>query len=235
MLSKLRQSNSGERAMRHICQLSIVALLLGFLSFQPAPAKAVVIEAGRIETSGSTATVDLIYFTLSDPGDSVFAMSPFCGSCDVLTTERSGIVLYRADASGGVGTFVEADSGDAATVSSSISRLVADSDDLPIGDYVLAVSWYELMNAELGPIQVDANVNIAFDYEVGFSGGAATNAIVTCKASGNLDGTFTLDVRVTGANCKLPSAVVPEPAPAAFILMGLMGLYYRRAYSNRRA
>jgi hypothetical protein len=210
--------------MRQEPCLSVVALFLAFLSLFAAPARAVVIEAGRIETSGTAATVDLIYFTLTDPGDSIFAMSPICGSCGVITTERSGIALYQADVTGGIGAFIEGDPGDAATVSSGISRLVTDGDNLPIGNYIIAVSWFELLNGELGPIQIDSGINLAFDYEVGFSGGAATNAIITCKASGNLDGTFSLDVRAAGTNCKLPTAAVPEPAPVSLALAGLLGL-----------
>jgi hypothetical protein len=213
--------------MRQFRYLSVVALLLACLSFLVPPARAVVIEAGRIETSGTTATIDLIYFSLTDAGIADIGMSPRCFSCDVITTERSGIALYNADASGGIGTYIAGDPGDAATVFSSITET------LPIGDYVLAVSWFELLPGELGPIQLDANVNLAFDYEVGFAGSAGTNATITCKASGNLDNSFTLDVRVTGANCQLPSAV-PEPAPLSLAAIGLIGLGLSRRKPPRR-
>jgi hypothetical protein len=186
-------------------------------------AQAVVIEAGVIETNGNVATVDLIYFTLSDVGDSIISMSPFCGSCGVITTERSGIALYSDDGAGGVGSLIEIDSGDAASVASGIDRLVIDGDDLAVGNYVLAVSWISLDPGELGATQIDANVDIAFDYEVGFSGSAATNAVITCTIDGNLDGSFTVDRRDSTSNCT-PPRTVDEPSTLALLSLSLFGL-----------
>jgi hypothetical protein len=216
--------------MRHSRNLSIVAFVMSLLTFLASPARAVVIEPGRIETSGTTATIDLIYFSTEGPGGAEIGLSPRCFGtlCDVITTERSGIALYNADASGGVGTYIAGDPGDAATAFSSISETLA------FGNYVLAVSWYELLSGELGPIQIDTGINLAFDYEIGFSGSAGSNVTITCKASGNLDGTFTLDVRTAGANCKLPTAAVPEPAPMSLMLIGALALL-RRRFSQRSA
>lgn len=190
------------------------------------PAAAVTIEPGFIETSGNKGTVDLIYFRLGDVGATDISVSAFCGACGVLTTEAVGANVYDVNGDGTPGMLIASEPGAAGDPSVVFSNLM-----LAVGDYVIAVGSFQLDPGELPPFQIDNAITLAFDYEVGFSGSAGTNALITCTIDGKLDGTATVDVRVGGTACALPAAIA-EPGVAGLLgvalLLGIPALSRRR-------
>lgn len=203
--------------MREFLKRSCAAIL--FAGGGALPATAVIIEAGTIETSGDTGTVDLVYFNLDSAGITDISYSAFCGMCGVLTDEAVGANVYAVNPDGTPGALIASEPGSAGDPSVSFEDLM-----LGIGTFVIAVGSFELDPGELPPLQMDANITRAFDYEIGFSGSAGTNAVIACTIDGNLDGSVDVDVRIQGTACALPTAI-PEPGMLALLGLGLVAAW----------
>ncbi len=100
---------------------------------------------------------------------------------------------------------------------------------LAAGNYIMAVSEYNLLPGNFGPLNPNAVNKVGYQFEFGIS--AAENRYVTptCDYSGNLNGTFTLTSGLASCSKQpvLPAyqpASVPEPASIALLLAGLLEL-----------
>lgn len=204
-------------------------------------AQAVNLQAGTIEASGTTATVDLWFFTINPGGPFTTGvnLTPLGGP---FTTEDMSLLLYT-ESGGLIGAFL----GAAGAIGAPRSARI-DIPALASGDYVAIVSATELTPGEFGPTQSDPNVSITIPYELILDLVGGNESTYTCSIEGTLRGSFDI-TRFTSlppgvsADCLVPSSTVPEPTTLAIILAGLMAtgiarlsltrLDARRAASSR--
>lgn len=190
----------------------------GTLLLLGSPAAAVIIEAGFIEVSGNSGTVDLTYFDQAAPGTLDLSVVARCGPCDVITDEAVGFNLYAANPDGTPGTLLVSRPGAAGTRTQSLDDFA-----IAIGSYVIAVGSFELSANDLPPLQFDPNITRGFEYEIAFADDAQNDLTITCEIEGNLDGSVSRTVRQTGATCALPTSAVPEPGVLALFGFSLVG------------
>ncbi|MEO0411878.1 MAG: hypothetical protein AAF221_08585 [Pseudomonadota bacterium] len=190
-------------------------------AFLAAPAHAITQTSGFVETSGVNSTIDLWYFTLDFDLITGVQVDPRAG-VDPLTTENVSVLLYENDGVGGLGSLL-AQAGAPAPLPGNARVELA----LTAGDYVVALSAFDLLPAEVGsPFQSDSTVPLSFEYELTLDQAGGNDARFTCSVAGNLDGSFTRADSTfdQSANCRIPAAQINEaPSLALFAAMGLIG------------
>lgn len=197
------------------------AAALGLSVAASLPAHAITLEAGTVETSGTNSTIDLWYFTLDFDLLTGIQVDPISAG-PPLSNENVSLILYQNDGLGSPGLQIAAD-GDALPGNARVQL------DLTAGDYVVALSAYDLMPSEVGsPFQSDSTVPLEISYEIVLDQAGGNDSRFTCLIAGNLDGSFTQD----GTNCTVPLVDVAEPASLGLLGIGLMTLMARRRVSS---
>jgi hypothetical protein len=197
-------------------------MLAAAIGLAPGVARAVIVEAGTIETNGILTTADRFYFEVQVGGAIEISIVDLTNPVKIA---RPSLKIYQDD-----GTLDAADllfSADAAAAG------LAAVLNTPIGagSYVALVSEFALAAGVFGPLNPGALNPISYDYEIGFSDAASNDARVTCIAEGRLGGGFTTTERVAGGCAGVVQ--VPEPAmlgvfAAALGLLASLGAFARR-------
>lgn len=202
--------------------LLAAAALLGAAAFAP-HANAINQVAGTIETSGTTATVDLWYFTITagGPFSTGVQVDPIGGP---FTTEDLSVRVYT-ETGGLIGAFLGADGASGGPRGAEVTFIMPGG--LPSGDYIAVVSASDLDPGEFGPTQDAGAARVTTPYELTLDLDGGNNSQYTCKIEGTLAGTFDvtkgLQVSPTAADCQVPTSV-PEPGGLALMLGGLVAL-----------
>jgi hypothetical protein len=190
--------------------LAAALLATGLLAVSAQPARAVIVEAGAIETNGILTTADRFYFEVQASGPIEITISELTSPVKI---GRPSLRIYQDD-----GTLDAADllfSADAPAAGSAATLNTA----IALGNYVALVSEFSLAAGVFGPLNPGALNPVAYDYEIGFSDLASNDTRVTCIAHGNLSGGFSTTERVAGGCAGL--VAVPEPAAIGLLVVGM--------------
>lgn len=190
------------------------------------PAQAILLEAGKVETSGANSAIDLWYFTLDFDFFTRIQVDPLSVG-PPLTTENSSVILYENDGAGGIGTLLASNGSPAPSNAFVALNLLA-------GDYVVALSAFDLLSSEVGgAFQTDSTVALDIDYEIVLSDAGGNDSRFTCSIFGNLDGSFTRTDKTfdSSANCAVPAAQVSEAPSIALLGFGVIALACHRRRS----
>lgn len=227
--SSTRTRAPRRRGFRRACTAALLAAPVAALALAAPPAGAVVSTSGVIEVDDAlnASTLDVQYFSLSGPvTDGDFLVNVVSPGPD----DNIAAALYDLTGGGAFTPLLAIESGAPGLDSFTITR------SLGIGDYAFVVGLFELLPNEFPPLQIDPNTPsgigaieyeisiIGFDGEVGF----------TCRRAGNLDGSQSVDVFVSGAACPPPPAEVDAPATAGLLFAGLAGVGGILARRRRR-
>jgi len=201
--------------MTRLCHAVAAAFALACLA--AAPASAVIIEGGEIETDGVSNTIDLYFFRVLVGGDIIIQVDPLSVGPPLTGLENPQLLLYTDDGSLDAADFLLGDD-DTYGPNGLNPRL---SFNIAAGSYVAVVGASDVAVGQFGPTQTDALSTTGFNYELAFSDPASNDTTVDCILHGNLDGSFTKIVRAADT-CQI--AGVPEPASALMLGAGLAGL-----------
>lgn len=202
------------------------AVALALLCAAPLPAHAINQTSGVIELSGTTATVDLWFFTINagGPFETGVQLDPISVG-PPLTNEDMTLRVY-AVSGGNIGALLGSDGVSGGSASARVEFLGALA--LPSGDYVAVVTASDLAAGQFGPTHNAAIATPNINYELTLDLAGGNNSTYTCSITGNLDGTFTKSP--AGAACVIPAAsAVPAPASLGLLLAGIAGIAGLRA------
>jgi hypothetical protein len=197
--------------------MAVAAALGAAISFTTVEAGAVQLTAGVIEQSGTNATVDLWYFTMSAalPVATGVNLTPINGP---FTFEDMGLLVFT-DVGGTLGALI----GQAGVAGDATRSARVDFAALAPGNYIAVVSASDLVPADIAPFQNDPAVSVPIQYELVIDLAGGNDATYTCSIEGNLDGTWTKSP--ASASCVVPSGTpVPAPGSLGLLLAGVAGL-----------
>jgi hypothetical protein len=219
----LRGSEQREEEMTYPARLAAVLVAAIGATAAPRLAEAVIVEAGAIETNGTLMTADRFYFEVQVGGAIEISIVDLTNPVKIA---RPSLNIYQDDGTLDAANLLFSAAAAAAGLAAVLNTAIG------AGSYVALVSEFALAAGVAGPLNPGALNAIAYDYEIGFSGIAATDTQVTCIAHGNLGGGFTTTERVSGACASLVE--VPEPQMLAPFALAMGMLFGSGALLSRR-